>query len=46
MPNKAAKMRKRKKRLLNITLKSQGRTANQYKKYVEKEKERDHRGLF
>ena len=46
MPNKAAKMRKRKKRLLNIKLKSQGRTANQHKKYIEKEKERGNRGLF
>ena len=46
MPNKAAKMRKRKKGLLNVKLKSQGRTANQYKKYIEKQKERGDRGLF
>jgi len=40
MPNKDAKQAKRKKRLLNIKLKSQGRTANQYKKYLQKERER------
>jgi hypothetical protein len=32
MPNKKAKERKRKKRLLNIKLKSQGRTSNQIKR--------------
>ena len=46
MPNKSAKLRKRKKRLLNIKLKKQGRTANQYKRYLEKERERDTHGLF
>ena len=30
----------------NKALKKQGRTANQYKKFIEKEKERDNRGLF
>ena len=35
-----------KKGLLNVKLKSQGRTANQYKKYIEKQKERGDRGLF
>jgi len=46
MPNKSAKMRKHQKMLLNKALKRQGRTANQYKKFIEKEKERDNRGLF
>ena len=32
MPNKKAKERKRKKRLLNIKLKSQGRTSNLIKR--------------
>ena len=36
MPNKKAKERKRKKRLLNIKLKSQGRTANQVKRKQKK----------
>jgi len=38
MPNKAAKMRKRKKRILNDWLKSNGRTAKQYKKKQLKKK--------
>ena len=46
MPNKESKARKRKKRLLNMKLNKQGRTANQYKKYLEKERERTSRGLF
>ena len=41
MPNKAAKMRKRKKHLLNIKLNKQGRTANQYKRYLKKEEEKN-----
>jgi hypothetical protein len=39
MPNKAAKNRKRKKFLLNQKLNSEGRTANQHKKWLEKQKE-------
>lgn len=42
MPNKAAKMRKRKKYLLNMKLNKQGRTANQYKKYLKKEQRNDY----
>tara|TARA_Y100000034_G_scaffold64404_1_gene77917 strand:+ start:53 stop:175 length:123 start_codon:yes stop_codon:yes gene_type:complete len=38
MPNKAAKMRKRKKRILNDWLKSNRRTAKQYKKKQLKKK--------
>tara|TARA_R100000808_G_scaffold6776_1_gene19898 strand:- start:3471 stop:3611 length:141 start_codon:yes stop_codon:yes gene_type:complete len=37
MPNKKAKANKRAKRLLNIKLKSQGRTANQVKRRKNKE---------
>ena len=36
MPNKRAKTKKRTKRLLNIKLKSQGRTANQVRRKKEK----------
>ena len=46
MQNLTKKKKNIKKRLLNIKLKSQGRTANQHKKYIEKEKERGNRGLF
>ncbi len=46
MPNKAAKLRKRKKRLLNIKLKSEGRTSVQHKRFLAKQMERDSRGLF
>ena len=42
MPNKAAKTRKRKKYLLNIQLNKQGRTANQYRKYLKKEQRNDY----
>jgi len=38
MPNSAAKNRKRKKRLLNLKLKKEGRTAIQVKNYREKHK--------
>tara|TARA_R100001163_G_C4955506_1_gene121471 strand:+ start:221 stop:346 length:126 start_codon:yes stop_codon:yes gene_type:complete len=40
MPNKEAKQRKRAKRLLNIKLNRQGRTSNQYRKFIEKETNR------
>lgn len=40
MPHKEAKQRKRSKRLLNIKLNKQGRTANQYRRFLEKEKKR------
>jgi len=36
MPNKAAKDRKRKRYMLNKKLSKEGRTANQYKKWLEK----------
>ena len=36
MPNETAKTKKRAKRLLNIKLKSQGRTANQVRRKKEK----------
>ena len=36
MPNKAAKDRKRKRNMLNKKLSKEGRTANQYKKWLEK----------
>jgi hypothetical protein len=38
LPNKKAKDRKRKKRLLNKELNSKGRTANQYNKWKLKNK--------
>tara|TARA_Y100000034_G_scaffold132734_2_gene196428 strand:- start:2609 stop:2752 length:144 start_codon:yes stop_codon:yes gene_type:complete len=38
MPNSAAKNRKRKRRLLNLKLKKEGRTAIQVKRYREKHK--------
>jgi|14BtaG_2_1085337.scaffolds.fasta_scaffold19476_3 hypothetical protein len=37
MPNKRAKAKKRARRILNIKLKSQGRTANQVKRRKNKE---------
>ena len=37
MPNKAAKDRKRKRAALNKKLAKEGRTANQYKKWLAKE---------
>lgn len=40
MPNKEAKQAKRVKRLLNIKLKRQGRTAGQYRRFLEKEEKR------
>ena len=46
MPNKKAKERKRKKRLLNIKLKSQGRTANQVKRKKLKRGDSDGRRLY
>ncbi len=46
MPNKKAKERKRKKRLLNIKLKSQGRTANQVKRKKLKRGDNDGRRLY
>ena len=42
MPNKDAKRRKRKRYLLNAQLNKQGRTANQYKKYLKKEQRNDY----
>ena len=42
MPNKAAKRRKRKRYLLNAQLNKQGRTANQYKKYLKNEQRNDY----
>jgi hypothetical protein len=38
MPNKRAKDRKRKRRNLNKKLQQEGRTANQHKKWLEKNK--------
>ena len=46
MPNKEAKKRKRSKRLLNTKLKRQGRTANQYKRFLEKENNKENHGIF
>ncbi len=46
MPNKEAKQAKRVKRLLNIKLKRQGRTAGQYRKFLEKQKDRENNGVF
>tara|TARA_B100000427_G_C15460504_1_gene573811 strand:+ start:157 stop:297 length:141 start_codon:yes stop_codon:yes gene_type:complete len=46
MPNKEAKQRKRTKRLLNIKLNREGRTANQHKRFLQKERERNQSGLF
>ena len=40
MPNRKAKDRKRKRRLLNKKLESEGRTAKQHKKWVAKQKEK------
>jgi len=40
MPNKEAKQRKRLKRLLNTKLKREGRTSNQYQRFLEKENKR------
>lgn len=40
MPNKEAKQRKRAKRLLNMKLNKQGRTYNQYQRFLEKENKR------
>jgi hypothetical protein len=39
-PHKEAKQKKRSKRLLNIKLNKQGRTANQYRRFLEKENKR------
>tara|TARA_Y100001951_G_C11191031_1_gene211532 strand:+ start:599 stop:733 length:135 start_codon:yes stop_codon:yes gene_type:complete len=38
MPNKEAKMAKRKRRLLNIKLKREGRTAKQFKRIKNRER--------
>ena len=46
MPNKKAKERKRKKRLSNMKLKSQGRTANQVKRKKLKRGDNDGRRLY
>ena len=43
MPNRSAKERKRKRRLLNKKWAREGRTANQHKKYLAKQ-EVDKRG--
>ena len=40
MPNRKAKDRKRKRRLLNKKLESEGRTAKQHKKWLAKQKEK------
>ena len=40
MPNRGAKDRKRKRRLLNKKLESEGRTAKQHKKWLAKQKEK------
>jgi len=40
MPNRKAKDRKWKKRLLNEKWKKEGRTAKQHKKWLEKEKDK------
>ena len=40
MPNKEAKQRKRSKRLLNMKLNREGRTSNQYQRFLEKENKR------
>ena len=40
MPNIKAKDRKRKRRLLNKKLESEGRTAKQHKKWLAKQKEK------
>ena len=40
MPNRKAKDRKWKKRKLNEKWKKEGRTANQHKKWLEKEKDK------
>lgn len=41
MPNKKAKERKRKKRLLNQRLSREGRTSVQYKKTLKRKKENE-----
>ena len=40
MPNRGAKDRKRKRRLLNKKWATEGRTANQHKKWLAKQEER------
>ncbi len=40
MPNKKAKDRKRKRRLLNKKWATEGRTSTQHKKWLEKEKDK------
>ena len=40
MPNRKAKDRKRKRRLLNKKLESEGSTAKQHKKWLAKQKEK------
>ena len=40
MPNRKAKDRKRKKRLLNKRLNSEGRTAKQHKKWLAKQEDK------
>ena len=40
MPNRKAKDRKRKRRLLNKKLESEGRTAKQHKKWLAKQEEK------
>ena len=44
MPNKGAKERKRKRILTNKMLAKQGRTARQYKKWLEKNESKDKTG--
>jgi hypothetical protein len=46
MPNKEAKQAKKIKRLLNIKLNRQGRTAGQYRRFLEKQKDRDKNGIL
>ena len=43
MPNRGAKDRKRKRILINKKLAQQGRTANQYKKWLEKHESKNSR---
>lgn len=46
MPNKEAKQRKRSKRLLNIKLKSEGRTSNQHKRFLEKQQNKEKNAIL
>ena len=46
MPNREAKDRKRKRIALNKKLAREGRTANQHKKWLEKEGEKPNKNRF